>query len=456
MRICSKVITLLFGTMVFLGCDKNGEVPQGNQPDPQRPLPAELSLVFNEDFASRVRFVQKDKTGNIWVGRSAEKSAGSAPSSFVEHRRQNGDLLQPPFELGEGNLAGLAALDDGSLIAALLVDDKHLEAYYALKLVAISADGETTREKRFEEFMFQHPNGYACKFSEAEKGYFSPYSLSIASYENRFLLMNYNCAYSRLSLLDKTFGTVWTKEISTQRSDSALFYSWENVVVSPNGTIITATQIPPENIPSFNARFSESLVGMGETDILVSAFDSDGNRIFSRIAGTEEGDVPTALAASASMVVVGADVHVSRPTSVRDYQSDIWLSALDGKDGRSLWSRTIDVRDEDSLNTLQFLSDKYLAIGGNTGQLQVSTGSIVKHGDAFLMLTDLSGNILGQSVFGTDRNDYVSTLLEVEGSKILVGGTKDGPITHDGDNDKTQLHCFGFLDLISIEKILKK
>ncbi len=322
MRICSQMLTLLFVIMVFLGCDKTSEAPQGNQPGPQRPLPAELSLVFDEDFASRVRIVQKDKMGNIWVGRSAEKSAGSAPSIFIEHRRQNGDLLQPPFELGEGNLAGLAALDDGSLIAALLVDGKHLEAYYALKLVAISADG---------------------------------------------------------------------------------------------------------------------------------------NRLFSRMAGTERDDVPRALAASVSMIAVGADVYVSRPTSVRNYQSDIWLSALDGKDGRSLWSRTIDVRDEDSLNTLQFLSDKYVAIGGNTGQLQVSTGgNIVKHGDASLMLTDLSGNILGQSVFGTERNDYVSTLMEVEGSKILVGGTKNGPITHDGDNDKTQLHCFGFLDLISIEKIVHR
>jgi hypothetical protein len=85
-------------------------------------------------------------------------------------------------------------------------------------------------------------------------------------------------------------------------------------------------------------------------------------------------------------------------------------------------------------------------VGGSARYKQVSTGSIVKPGDAFLWVLNQSTGDQSLNYFGTDRND---TLTSIACGKdgLYISGIENGPITHSGDNDSSLLHQQSFMGI---------
>lgn len=87
--------------------------------------------------------------------------------------------------------------------------------------------------------------------------------------------------------------------------------------------------------------------------------------------------------------------------------------------------------------------DGKLWVGGSAGYKQVSTGSVVEAGDAFVWSLDFLNENQSVTYLGTERNDAVSGMSCYERS-LFVSGVQDGPITHSGDVDKLQLRQASF------------
>lgn len=85
-------------------------------------------------------------------------------------------------------------------------------------------------------------------------------------------------------------------------------------------------------------------------------------------------------------------------------------------------------------------------VGGNAGFQQVATGSVVNPGDAFLWSTDLYLTPVDLKIFGTTRDDDV-TAIDCSQNGILIGGNENGPITHTGDSDSSQLYQASFVGI---------
>ena len=445
----------IFCSLVMLSpsCSKSsgGDKNKANQPDTQN---GGFSLTYKDRFAELVDDVQKDKDGNIWVGHSAMKDPGAPVTSSIEKRDPNGQLTGAVIELGEVILSGFTVFDNGSVVAAVYVDGESIGAEYALKLIQIEADGKIGIQKKFEDYVLPEPAEFNCRPERTERGFWDTNSARIAKVGESIALLTYYCRYSRISLLDSKLSLIWSKENGVQRNDDWAFYGSERLVVTGEGTIVTAGRINASEVSAFNAYFHESLSGVGESDILLNTYDPNGNRHYSGLVGTENNDFASGVAANGNKIFVAADIQVNRPTSVRNFQRDAWLAAYDVKQKKISWSKAIDIQDEDSVESMAIVDGQFLAIGGSTGWLQVPTMSVVKHGDAFVLLTDFDGNVKGKKIFGTPRNDYVGSIIDLGEGKLLLGGGKDGPITHDGDRDKSQLHRFGFVDIFDLNNLL--
>lgn len=187
---------------------------------------------------------------------------------------------------------------------------------------------------------------------------------------------------------------------------------------------------------------------------MLNAYDPNGNRLYSGLVGTENNDFLSGVPANGDKVFAAAEIQVNMPTSVRNFQRDARRSAYDVKQRQISWSKAMDIQGEDSVESMAIVDGHDLAIGSSTGWLHVPTMSVVKHGDAIVLLTDFDGNVKGKKIFGTPRNDYVRSIVDLGEGKLLLGGGKDGPITHDGDGDKTQLRRFGFVDIFALNNLL--
>lgn len=76
-----------------------------------------------------------------------------------------------------------------------------------------------------------------------------------------------------------------------------------------------------------------------------------------------------------------------------------------------------------------------LVVGGSTGYKQVSSGSVIEFSDAFISSISQNGVLLDTTVFGSQRDDRI-TSLQIVNDLIYLAGFEDGPITHTAYNNK--------------------
>jgi len=426
-------------------------------PNPSTITDDGFQLSFNTKFAQQVDVIRHGAESTIWIARSEKTSPDSQISGRLENRQTNGDILGgKQIILENKQITDFFIREDGNIIATTFEETSSDWKESLLRLVLIDPNGEVLKEKKFEDYGFNHLSDSKCDFEPIEKGFLRTRSVSLATYENKTLLLTYNCFYSRLTLLDDALNVVWSKDITNQLQDDLKAYGEIKLLASTTGTIIAVSKISDEDISLYNKKYGTKLVSQGQGDILVSTFDRAGNQLASTVIGTTGYDSLITATLHDDKLFIIANTKVDRPTSAKNYQGDLLINSLSLTDLSQNWQKTFDIQDEDTAFSASIIDGKYLAVGGATGFLQVNTGSITKHGDAFLFLTDFSGTEIGKKIFGTQRHDNINTILDLGDNTIMVGGYKDGPITHDGDHDKTQLRTFGFIETINLNAFSKR
>lgn len=439
---------------VITACQNKSDNAKAPDASNRKESDGDFSLTYQSKFAEILGDVVVDSLGQVWISRSSSVKPDAEVISFIEKRDPKGQKSGQEINLGAVQIASFAVLNDGHLVAAVYREKPNDEmAGYDLRLIMLDPSGLVLAEKDFEDFHLQDPADFRSCFNH---DFYGSDAVRLKALGTEAVLQTHSCQYSRLSLLNSDLDIIWSKEISTQRSDAVSVYGRETLHVTDDGTIYSTSLINEADVAEFNAHFADALEPKGNTDVLVNAYNSDGRRLFSSVVGTERSDACDAFTANRDKAFFAGVTRVDRPTSANNTQSDVWLAGMNVSDKVTAWQKTVEVLDEETVNAIALVGDGLLAIGGSAGSLQVPTHSIVKHGDAFVLLTDLNGNVVGKTLFGTPRADYVSSIVPLNATQILVGGGKDGPITHDGDVDKTQMHRFAFIDTLRLEDILGK
>ncbi|MBI4688877.1 MAG: SBBP repeat-containing protein [Nitrospirae bacterium] len=175
----------------------------------------------------------------------------------------------------------------------------------------------------------------------------------------------------------------------------------------------------------------------GEYDIFLVKYDSDGNKLWTRQAGTSSDDIAYGVAVDGN-----GDVYVTSGTyGSFDYNTnsggyDIFLVKYDSN-GKKLWTSQTGTSSDDIAYGIAVDSNGNVYVSGTTyGSLDGNTNA--GEYDIFLIKYDLNGNKLWTRQMGTSSDDITyGVAVDNSGNAYITGWTYDsldGNITM-GDAD---------------------
>jgi hypothetical protein len=186
--------------------------------------------------------------------------------------------------------------------------------------------------------------------------------------------------------------------------------------------------------------------GDRDSDVLLTKIDGAGQRQWTRVVGARYEDEPYALSAGADEVVIAG--RSRRNPGFDNSQWDPWLAALDGS-GRTVVSRTFPFDASGILLGASVDDAGRIVAAGSDGWSQNPDGlSILSFGAKLLFtLTDAAAAPVRMPIApGPRHNEIRSVTTTPEGT--WFGGHEDGPLTHSGDGDASQIHATGVIGFL--------
>lgn len=165
-----------------------------------------------------------------------------------------------------------------------------------------------------------------------------------------------------------------------------------------------------------------STSGFGSTDVYLTKVDSMGQLIWSKNIGGINVDVGKSVIQlpDSGYVVAGFT------SSFGAGGYDAYLVRTD-KNGNFIWQRTFGGTDWDFANDLVFTSDNHIAVVGNT----TSFGSGQK--DGFVLIYDLSGNLIKQKFYGGAENEELRAIISTNDGFLACTGYTESRYDVNGD-----------------------
>lgn len=202
-------------------------------------------------------------------------------------------------------------------------------------------------------------------------------------------------ASAYLLKVDGNGNSVWEKTYGGSGDDVA---NW--IVESGDGGFVAAG-------------WTTSLGARGE-DLYVWKIDGDGNKVWEKLYGGNEGDWASCIVRSGDGgFVIGGGTH-----SFGAGSEDIYLLKIDG-DGNKIWEKTYGGDDYDKTErVIQSLDGGFIITGVTNSS---TTGDL----DAYLLKIDADGNKVWEKTYGGSQDDEPWQILETEdGEFIVVGWTE--------------------------------
>ena len=183
-----------------------------------------------------------------------------------------------------------------------------------------------------------------------------------------------------------------------------------------------------------------------DSDVLLEKFDRAGNRLWSRVVGTENEDEPYAVRAAHGEVAV-----VGRSRRVPGDDNTFWdaFFSVSDDDGTLRGSTAFQLEASSIYLAIDGIPDGGWLAGGSEGWSQNPSGlSILSFGSK--LLTEISAPDAGPVRIalppGPRHNEIRSVLADSR--HRWFGGHEDGPVMHTGDGDLSQIHGTGVVGFV--------
>jgi len=228
-----------------------------------------------------------------------------------------------------------------------------------------------------------------------------------------------------------------------------------HLAVDQLGTIYVAVQHPRTSemalIKAYAKAFGETLVGDADAqDLYVTRIDSSGTRVGTTVVGTAEDDQLFGLRAGEdSVLVMGRKEYWNEQGT----GFDALVAQLHGQSG-ALELRELDVKRSDlAFDAAELADGTWLVTGASDWDQNPSGASVSEQSQAFLHTVTAGGETNGFALANGPRHNEGRTLRSLGSGRWLIGGMTDGPGTHSGDADASQVRASGFLRVYQLDGV---
>ncbi len=216
-----------------------------------------------------------------------------------------------------------------------------------------------------------------------------------------------------LSRFDFDGNMIWTRQWGTEEDDKGL-----DVTICGKGIYVTG----------FTKGDLDGNRSAGKSDLFLTMFDRDGEKIFTLQRGTELPDWGNALAADdEGLYVTGFTQGVFSGDKAFGHD-DIILVKYDF-DGNELWSRQWGTEGNDEGNGVTAVSGRVYVAGRTGGGLDGCRH--FKYDDAFFSMCTSGGDKRRTVIIGTDSNE-TATGIAFKNSRIYIAGNTRGELVKKG------------------------
>jgi len=191
----------------------------------------------------------------------------------------------------------------------------------------------------------------------------------------------------------------------------------------------------------------------GDSDLLLTKLDPDGNRQWTRVVGSIHEDEPYALRAREGLVAV-----VGRARRFVGNDNTVWdaLVSVSRVNGDLIGTRTFALNDSSILLAVDRVPGSGWLLGGSDGWAQNPEGlSVFQYGAKLLLRLDSvdsldapAATLFRYPLESGPRHNEVRSVFAAD-NRFWFAGHEDGPIMHTGDSDRTQIHATGVLGKIA-------
>jgi len=214
---------------------------------------------------------------------------------------------------------------------------------------------------------------------------------------------------------DRDGNELWTRQFGTLVSAEA-----NGVVIDGAGRVYlvgsTSGPLPGQT-------------SMGEGDAFLRKYDGDGNELWTRQFGSQDGDSATGVGVDdAGNIYVVGYTHGALPGQNHSGKSDAYVRKYDG-DGNELWTRQFGSRGLDDAYGVAIDEAGNIYVAGTTrlslpGQSNMEP--VVGGSDVFIRKYDSDGHEVWTNQVGTRKGDVVAGLVVDGAGSLYVVGSTDG------------------------------
>ena len=220
--------------------------------------------------------------------------------------------------------------------------------------------------------------------------------------------------------VDALGSKVWDKTYGGNKADGITA-----IVPTPDGGVLLGCSSDSD------ASFDKSEDARGGADYWLLRLDANGNKLWDKIYGGENGDELTSIVATpdGGFLLGGysnSEAGFEKSQDARG-ERDYWIVRIDAQ-GNQLWDKTYGGADQDKLYAMLALTDGGFLLGGNSSsdagfdKSEDVRGDAGWQGDYWLVRIDAEGNKLWDKTYGGNDDDELNALVATEDGGFLLGG----------------------------------
>jgi len=184
-------------------------------------------------------------------------------------------------------------------------------------------------------------------------------------------------------------------------------------------------------------------------DLILTRVSPEGQRVFTRLVGSEREDEFHGLR------VMGGSVFLVGRTRVDEDPGNLYdglIASYDKESGEPRFIQALPFDRGDVLYDLAFGQDGNLIAVGSCGWTQNPQGaSVSEASQKLLFLLDREGGVVERKTLPEGPRHNLLRSVTTDGGSVITGGFENGPGTHSGDQDSTQIKADLFVAKIPLD-----